>query len=403
MAAPIVDGHRTIVSDSSFNADKCCQGLRAAFKGFGTDEKAVIDILTGCDSQQRSSLLVAYKTNYGKDLLAELKSELTGNFETVCLALMRTMPELDAFCCHQAIQGLGTDENCLIEILVTRTNAEIAALKEAYTRLYRKDLERDIKGDTSGTFRRILVSLLQGRPGDEASVDARKVQADCEAIFAAGEGQCGTDESVFVQVICGNSHKHFMHVFDAYITKTGHDIKTAVKREFSGDSEQAFLKYIAALQNKTDYFATRLYDSMKGLGTRDHDLIRLILSRAEIDLQDIKDAYFIKYKKQLREQIADECSGDYKKVLLKVVGPDFNKADWCAEQAKKAADALARQMAEMKLYEVKVEAALRACGKCPAGFEWSKEKDYYRCQGGSHTVTNAELKAQGCAPPTFTQ
>ncbi len=32
------------------------------------------------------------------------------------------------------MKGLGTDEDSLIEILCTRSNEEIAALKEAYTR-----------------------------------------------------------------------------------------------------------------------------------------------------------------------------------------------------------------------------------------------------------------------------
>ncbi len=40
--------------------------------------------------------------------------------------------------------GAGTDEAVLIELLATRSNAQIKAMKEAYTRLFKKDLEKVI-------------------------------------------------------------------------------------------------------------------------------------------------------------------------------------------------------------------------------------------------------------------
>jgi len=40
----------------------------------------------------------------------------------------------------------------------------------------------------------------------------------------------------------------------------------------------------------------------------------------QIDLKDIAAAFFLKYKKLLREFVADDCSGDYRKLLLLVLG-----------------------------------------------------------------------------------
>jgi len=48
-----------------------------------------------------------------------------------------------------------------------------------------------------------------------------------------------------------------------------------------------------------DFFATRLYKSMKGLGTNDTALIRLMISRSEIDLVQVKEVFKAKYKKTL--------------------------------------------------------------------------------------------------------
>ena len=49
-----------------------------------------------------------------------------------------------------------------------------------------------------------------------------------------------------------------------------------------GDFRHAVLTLLAQLETPHDYWAERLYKSMKGLGTSDNMLIRLVVSRCEV-------------------------------------------------------------------------------------------------------------------------
>ena len=60
---------------------------------------------------------------------------------------------------------------------------------------------------------------------------------------------------------------------------------------------------------------------MKGLGTDDTTLIRVIVTRVEIDMQYIKAEYQKKYKKSLVDAVHSETSGNYRKFLLALLGP----------------------------------------------------------------------------------
>lgn len=72
--------------------------------------------------------------------------------------------------------------------------------------------------------------------------------------------------------------------------------------------------------NRPRYYAEKLEAAMKGFGTDDSTLVRIIVSRAEIDLGNVKKEYQDLYRKTLYDAVKKETSGDYKTALLALIG-----------------------------------------------------------------------------------
>jgi len=310
----------TVLPAQPFDPSADAETLRKAMKGFGTDEKAIYNVLARRPNAQRLEIAVHFKTMYGKDLIKDLKSELSGRFEDLVVAMMTPLPQYYARELHDALYGMGTDEDCLIEVLCTLSNNEIRTIRTAYQNTYGASLEQDLRGDTGGHFKRLMTSLCSAGRDESGIVNQAQASADAQQLLSAGVGQWGTDESTFNMVLCLRNYNQLRLTFDEYQRMSGHDIEQAIKGEFSGDIEQGLLAIVRAVRNLPGFFAKRLKESMAGMGTSDRQLIRIVVTRCEMDMGEIKQHYCAKYGKSLAEAIADDTSGDYKKCLLALIG-----------------------------------------------------------------------------------
>jgi hypothetical protein len=107
---------------------------------------------------------------------------------------------------------------------------------------------------------------------------------------------------------------------------------------------------VKSAKSRAAYFAERIHESIAGMGTKDDDLIFLIVSRADVDLESVKQEYAKMYGKSMADDVAvsflwlivllfevnppwgselnvSQCfffqgdtGGDYKKMLLALMG-----------------------------------------------------------------------------------
>lgn len=298
---------------------KDAEVLRKAMKGWGTDEEPIIEISSRRSNADRQAIVKEYKTLYGRDAIADLEDELGGDLGRTIQAMYKTPLDYDCSELYKAMKGAGTDEDTLIEIIGSRSNSMLKAIKLRYKELYKLDLEAHVVSETSGDLKKLLVSLLQCNRDETTQLDTNKLDQDLQKLYDAGEGQWGTDESVFNMIFATRSGAELEYINTKYAQNCGKNLFKVIDSEFSGDMAKLLKTVLMAHINPPEYFADRIYYACKGLGTNDKVLIRVLVSRDEIDLKQINKVYIQKYHKTLVEQIKDECSGDYKNLLIAIV------------------------------------------------------------------------------------
>jgi len=287
-------------------------------KGMGTNEDMIIKVIANRSNAERQLIIKFFKSSFGRDLIEDLKDELGGNFEKAVLALFKTPAEYDAYELFEAMDGAGTNEDTLIEIISSRTSYGLNQIKEVYALKYKVQLEADIIDETSGDLQKLLVSLLQCNRSENQYPDENQMRNDAQELFNAGEGQWGTDESVFNKLFTLRSHQELISIARHFHEISGKTIIDTVNDEFSGDIKRLLKAILHVMINPAEFFASRVNHAVKGWGTNDNLLIRVLVSRDEIDMPQIKQAYQIKYGKNMLEDIKDDCSGDYKNLLVEL-------------------------------------------------------------------------------------
>ncbi|XP_021911164.1 annexin-like protein RJ4 [Carica papaya] len=314
MASIIVPSHVSVVEDA--------EALRKAVQGWGTDEKAIILLLGHRNSAQRKQIRIAYEEIYQEDLVKRLESELSGDFERAIYRWVLEPADRDAVLCHVAIRKHEPDYHVLVEISCIRSPEELIAIRRAYQIRYKCSLEEDVAAHTSGDIRKLLVALLTAfRYIYGAETHGRLANSEAEILRDAIIDKEYNHEEV-IRIVSTRSKLQLLATFNRYREEHG----TSITKELLDDSDNEFAMVlyitIRCLVDPKKYFEKVLRNSIKKLGTDEDALTRVIVTRAEVDLQDIKELYYKKNSELLEHAVAKDTSGDYKHFLLTLLGKE---------------------------------------------------------------------------------
>ena len=293
--------------------------IQLILSGKEKDDDKLIKLVTSRTNEERLKIKDEYNSSFNSDLIKDLKKSYSFHFEDVLVGLFYPPVEYDCYHIRKAVKGLGTDEDTLIEILATRDSEHIEKMKSKYKDMFPgRDMVQDIKDDTNGSFWKVLSTLLETKRDDGKNITKEKCREDARKLYDAGLSKTNHVE-IFTEIFTQRAKYELLEISKIYHQISKNSILEDVQNIFSGNTRNALEGIIYGILSPSEYFAKILYKSMKGLGTSDTTLIRVIISRNEIDMPQIKQYYKNLYNKDLVQDIKGDTSGNYQKILVELV------------------------------------------------------------------------------------
>jgi annexin A6 len=281
--------------------------IHKACAGLGTDDGALIAVLSSRTKDSLQKISECYCERYGCTLVGQIKSECSFNYATFLCSMVRDKAKVDALNFRKALKGWGTDDDLLVELTCTRTNKELWEIKRAYQQIFNRDLVTDVKGDTSGVYRKFLVRVLRCRRDEPAAAGAAAVTAAADAAKQEeDEGQCGSDagkaeeqaaalheaaeasksstakrvlpggKDAYLDILTKASPEQAALISAAYEDKYGCSLETMIEENMGFMYRDLRKACKAIIKPRLSVFADLLYQAFKGFGTDDSAVARIL-------------------------------------------------------------------------------------------------------------------------------
>ncbi|XP_043995440.1 annexin A2 isoform X2 [Gambusia affinis] len=266
----------TIRPFPNFHPDRDAADIQAALER--KDMTALVRILTNRNNAQRQAVAQSFQDKTKQDLSGALKKVLSGQLEELLLQLMMPPEQLEAQRLRAAMAGLGTDEETLLEILCSRSRKTLQEVAAVYRQMYKKDLEKELKAETSGDFGRLVVALLN------KAVTASSVQRDVQAL-AASLSEKKAEAGPWISILTSRDSDHLDKVLMELELETGQTVDQLVEKRFSGDFRLGLRVLVQCIQDPEVYLAQRLLTMKTSL------VQGIMVSHSEENLLPIRAAF----------------------------------------------------------------------------------------------------------------
>ncbi|KAB5554290.1 hypothetical protein PHYPO_G00048630 [Pangasianodon hypophthalmus] len=290
-----------------FQPEKDVADLEAALEQ--KDVSALVRILANRSNAQRQSLAQTYLSVTQQDLRARLKKVLNGGLEELMLGIMMTPEQFEAQRLRRAMEGLGTDEETLLEILCMKSPEQLSHIAAEYSKEYQRDLEKDLLSDTSGEFSLLLVALLK-KKHVAGQVD-QDVRVLCEEL-----NNNKADVAPWIQILTMRDPDHLKSVLIHVEAERGQPVTADIEKRFGGifsrDVRLGLQILVRSIEDPHRYLAQRI-QTMKGPVMQG-----LIVSHSEEDLLAVRAVYKKETGRSLYTTIQDKFKGDIQQVLLAI-------------------------------------------------------------------------------------
>ena len=276
------------------------------------DYSSMTDFITRKTHKERMRLRQIYKQKFDKDLMSDLKSSFAGIYLKIILGLFTDPVEFDIDYIYKCLKE-DTSYNIIIEIFASRPDWYLNKIKNLYQRKYNIELEEHIKEGTLDDFKKLLLQILQSERSTNQSPDIDQCRKLAEDLEQEESENLTVDSPIINSIFIKSSPQELVSISQEYNKSTQKLITQTIDEHFKGNVKNLLNAILMAKISPSEYYANVMHESID-----DEDIIlKVIISRAEIDFTQIKKYYLKLYENNVVNDIKKD-SHEYTNLLVAI-------------------------------------------------------------------------------------
>lgn len=285
-------------------------------QSYSVDEEALMALLSVRTNCERRAIDREYKNNSNSHRL--LSKDLSIEFGAVNEDFFVTlMAKPTCYLCkelHAAAINSDKGQLDLIEIIFPRTASELEEISWTYETLYNTALTDDLHTEREDHFRTLLIKILQ-LPALLHKNDTNAAEAEEQAQKLIQNGLVKPDPSLLFSLILRYKRDHLRLVFDHFESSSNFTVSFFLDNELKRDPIMAagMKDIVQLIRAPAQYFIKRLREALEQ--DDQATVLRIIMSRCEIDLKTIREEYEEMFGVSLYDDVMQKSEATYKKSL----------------------------------------------------------------------------------------
>lgn len=277
------------------------------------------NLITSCTNYERQIISSYYEHKFKKNLLEDIQKNFSSDLKDILTYYFYSPYELDARILYKSLHSFRKDEKAIIEIFASRPQWYLEKINEEYSKINKISLKNDLLKEKKNDFY-IFLSCLLETPRNEGGTITTEEEANkiANEIIEKGIKNYGKNVDMFKEMFVKKSREDLIIIGRAFkkLNNNNKNLIDAVEAQCGSKTRGLLKGLLHAIISPSNYFANCLRKSIEGLGTDNSTLNRVMVSRAEIDMKDIREQYLAETGRTLEKDIKGDCSGEYEKFLL---------------------------------------------------------------------------------------
>ncbi|XP_055347523.1 annexin A6-like [Paramacrobiotus metropolitanus] len=282
--------HGTVSPLKTFDPYRDIHDFRIAMQHYATNDLPLIYLISSKTNHQRQVLKSVYTEVFDAVLIDDVMETVGDELDYFMAALLLRPDEFDATFLHELIETGNETSFALLEILCSKTVKELKAIDQQYKKKYGVRLSADLAKQLTRNIDVVLLlcELAEAKRVVGWNVDRMAAETDAREMYQQFYRD-SPDIDYFVQTLTARSREQLRETFRTFRKFAGIDVLTALEPLFSTEFAEALRLLVLCVEDRVSFFAYCLNEYIQNNDVR--NLIRLIVSRSEIDLVEIKAAY----------------------------------------------------------------------------------------------------------------